>query len=181
LRDLGLKWFTESDISVGKDLELLRSTKESGCAQILVGPESPRADGLDGVECGATGKRHQPDCCRSIEAIQQAGITVMTPFPGTRRSMPGFWPRGASYTYVGAWERWAPFDVNSVPQRMSVEALEVGFRDLMVRIYERGFVAECRRAFFRRWREVRAAADAGLSGAWASQPAPSRRASRRAS
>ena len=43
----GLKWFTESDISIGRDQALFRAMKESGCAQILVGLESPQA-GLEG-------------------------------------------------------------------------------------------------------------------------------------
>jgi radical SAM superfamily enzyme YgiQ (UPF0313 family) len=201
LRGLGLRWFTESDISIGQDRELLREMKESGCAQILVGLESPQAAALDGVETRSNWKRRQlDDYRRSIDAIQQAGITVngcfvlgldgtdassfdavhdfvretglyevqitvMTPFPGTplyaRLLAQG------RILHPGAWERCTLFDVNFVPERMSVEELERGFRDLMSRMYRHDFVTERRRRFFSRLREVRHArrADAGLDAA----------------
>ncbi|HSR41620.1 MAG TPA: radical SAM protein, partial [Longimicrobiales bacterium] len=191
LRPLGLKWFTESDISVGRDPELLRAMKESGCAQILVGLESPQAAALDGVERRTNWKRKQLDGYRrAIDNIQEAGITlngcfvlgldgtdagsfdavydfveetglyevqitVMTPFPGTplydRLLAEG------RILHPGAWERCTLFDVNFVPERMTVEELETGFRDLMRRIYEPEFVSARRRGFFRRLREARRA------------------------
>jgi radical SAM superfamily enzyme YgiQ (UPF0313 family) len=192
LRDLGLKWFTESDISIGSDPDLLREMKESGCAQILVGLESPRAEGLDGVETRSNWKRKRLDDYRHwIDNIQSSGITlngcfvlgldgtdessfdavhdfvretglyevqitVMTPFPGTP-----LYDRLLAAGRIlepGAWEKCTLFDVNFVPERMSVESLEKGFRDLMRRIYEPRFVAERRRAFFRRRRERERAA-----------------------
>lgn len=74
---LGLRWFTESDISVADDPELLRLLKESGCAQILVGLEAPDAAGLDGLELGHNWKlRRRDGYLRAIERIQDAGITV---------------------------------------------------------------------------------------------------------
>ena len=74
---LGLRWFTESDISVADDPELLRLLKESGCAQILVGLEAPDAAGLDGLELGHNWKLQRRDgYLRAIERIQHAGITV---------------------------------------------------------------------------------------------------------
>ncbi len=73
----GLRWFTETDISVSRDPELLALMKESGCAQILVGLESPTASGLDGVEHKSNWKRRQFDDYRAaIARIQDAGITV---------------------------------------------------------------------------------------------------------
>jgi radical SAM superfamily enzyme YgiQ (UPF0313 family) len=77
LMDQGLKWFTESDISVARDPELLRKMKESGCAQVLVGLETPQARGLHGVETQCDWKFRQLDTYkRAIENIQNAGITV---------------------------------------------------------------------------------------------------------
>lgn len=77
----------------------------------------------------------------------------MTPFPGTplydRLLAEG------RILYPGAWERCTLFDVNFVPNRMTVEELETGFRDLMRRIYEPAFVSSRRRTFFRRFREAR--------------------------
>ena len=73
----GLRWFTETDISVSRDAELLALMKESGCAQILVGLESPTARGLEGVEHKSNWKRRQFDDYRAaIARIQDAGITV---------------------------------------------------------------------------------------------------------
>jgi radical SAM superfamily enzyme YgiQ (UPF0313 family) len=189
LRPLGLKWFTESDVSVARDPELLRGMKESGCAQILVGFESPQAPALDGLEHSSNWKHKRLDeYRRAVDAIQGAGITlngcfvlgldgtdagsfdavyefvketglyevqitVMTPFPGTplyRRLL-----AQGRIIEPGAWERCTLFDVNFVPERMTVEELERGFRDLMVRIYDRSFVSSRRRDFFRNLRAFR--------------------------
>ena len=73
----GLRWFTESDISVARAPELLARLRESGCEQILIGLESPTAAGLDGLEHKANWKRKQFDTYRqAIATIQDAGITV---------------------------------------------------------------------------------------------------------
>jgi radical SAM superfamily enzyme YgiQ (UPF0313 family) len=51
--------------------------RESGCAQILIGLESPRTRELEGIEHKANWKRQQSDFYRrAIETIQDAGITV---------------------------------------------------------------------------------------------------------
>jgi radical SAM superfamily enzyme YgiQ (UPF0313 family) len=194
LRGLGLKWFTESDISIGREPELLRDMKESGCAQILVGLESPQAAGLDGIEHRTNWKRQRLDEYRaSIETIQEAGITVngcfvlgldgtdagsfdavydfvketglyevqitiMTPFPGTP-----LYDRLLAAGRIlepGAWERCTLFDINFIPELMTVEELDVGFRDLMRRIYADEFVHERRRDFFGRLRAARKAVPA---------------------
>jgi radical SAM superfamily enzyme YgiQ (UPF0313 family) len=77
LDGLGIRWFTESDISVGRDPELLRRMKESGCRQVLVGLESPQAGALEGVERKSDWKRRQlDDYRRLIDNIQEAGITL---------------------------------------------------------------------------------------------------------
>lgn len=77
LAPLGVRWFTETDISVARDPELLRMMKDAGCAQILIGLESPGPAGLDGLERKANWKLRQADAYRAaIERIQDAGITV---------------------------------------------------------------------------------------------------------
>ncbi len=73
----GLRWFTETDISVARDPELLALMKEGGCAQILIGLESPRSHELAGIERKSNWKQRQSDSYRrAIETIQDAGITV---------------------------------------------------------------------------------------------------------
>ena len=46
----------EPDVSVARDPELLRLMKEAGCAQILIGLESPTTHGMDGLEKKANWK-----------------------------------------------------------------------------------------------------------------------------
>ena len=49
MQPLGVKWFTESDISVADDPVLLSGLKAAGCAQIFVGLESPEGSELEGL------------------------------------------------------------------------------------------------------------------------------------
>ena len=77
LRDEGVKWFTECDLSIARDPELLDLMRESGCRQVLIGLESPTAAGLDGLETRDNWKfRRLPEYERAIRAIQSRGITV---------------------------------------------------------------------------------------------------------
>ncbi|MDH3260524.1 MAG: radical SAM protein [Acidimicrobiia bacterium] len=74
---LGLRWFTETDVSVADDLELLRLLKEAGCRELLIGLESPTKQGLEGLELKHNWKRKQIDgYYRAIEIIQSNGIAV---------------------------------------------------------------------------------------------------------
>jgi radical SAM superfamily enzyme YgiQ (UPF0313 family) len=85
--------------------------------------------------------------------LYEAQITVLTPFPGTplyRRLL-----AQGRIIEPGAWERCTLFDVNFVPELMTVEELERGFRDLMARIYDRSFVSDRRRDFLRKLRTLR--------------------------
>lgn len=77
LRDEEVKWFTETDISIADDPELLDLMRESGCRQVLVGLESPRAGGLDGIELRGNWKlRVASRYEQAVRAIQSRGITV---------------------------------------------------------------------------------------------------------
>jgi radical SAM superfamily enzyme YgiQ (UPF0313 family) len=79
--EFGVHWFTETDISVADDLELLRMLQESGCRELLIGLESPTVQGLDGLELKRNWKRHQVDRYReAVLAIQSHGIAVNTCF-----------------------------------------------------------------------------------------------------
>ncbi len=80
LRELGkerVRWFTEADLGVAKDDELLGLMRDSGCQQVLIGLESPRRVSLEGIELNANWKARRLDEYRAaIAKIQSYGITV---------------------------------------------------------------------------------------------------------
>lgn len=80
LRELAredLRWFTEADLNVAKDDELLALMRDSGCQQILIGLESPTRTSLDGLELNSNWKARQQDRYKeAIAKIQSYGITV---------------------------------------------------------------------------------------------------------
>ena len=72
-----LRWFTEADVKVAEDDELLGLMRDSGCQQVLIGLESPRKAGLDGLELHNNWKLRQRDgYFAAIQKIQSYGITV---------------------------------------------------------------------------------------------------------
>jgi radical SAM superfamily enzyme YgiQ (UPF0313 family) len=72
-----LKWFTETDVSVADDPELLDLLAQSGCRQLLIGLESPSSSALHGVELHADWKaKRARDYEEAIRTIQEHGITV---------------------------------------------------------------------------------------------------------
>jgi radical SAM superfamily enzyme YgiQ (UPF0313 family) len=74
---LRVNWFTETDISVADDEELLRLLRASRCRQVLIGIESPAPAGLDGLELKANFKaRRWATAKEAIRRIQDHGITV---------------------------------------------------------------------------------------------------------
>ena len=77
LSKLGIKWFTETDISVANDEELLSILSDSGCRQLLIGFESPTASSLNNIELRTNWKQKQLDqYMEAIHRIQQRGISV---------------------------------------------------------------------------------------------------------
>ena len=77
LRAEKVKWFTETDISIADDRELLELMGESGCRQVLIGLESPEPVGLEGIETRRNWKRSRLEHYESaIRTIQAHGITV---------------------------------------------------------------------------------------------------------
>jgi radical SAM superfamily enzyme YgiQ (UPF0313 family) len=72
-----IKWFTETDLSVAEDPELLTLMRASGCAQVLIGLESPTLDPLNGLELNTNWKQNRfARYKESIKTIQSHGITV---------------------------------------------------------------------------------------------------------
>ena len=72
-----IRWFTESDVSIARDPELLALMRDSGCAQVLIGFEAPARAPLERLEQQANWKARQFDRYReAIDTIQAYGITV---------------------------------------------------------------------------------------------------------
>lgn len=74
---LGIKWFTETDVSVADDPELLDLMRRAGCRQVLIGLESPEASAVDGVEMRSNFKQRRAGSVeRAVLEVQRHGITV---------------------------------------------------------------------------------------------------------
>ncbi len=72
-----VRWFAETDLSVHEDEELLSLMHESGCAEVLVGLESPTEAGLAGLELKRDWKlKRWPQYREAILRIQSHGIRV---------------------------------------------------------------------------------------------------------
>jgi radical SAM superfamily enzyme YgiQ (UPF0313 family) len=72
-----IRWFAETDLSVHEDAELLRLMRRSGCAEVLIGFESPGEWGLPGLELKRDWKRRRwHEAKEAVGRIQAAGIRV---------------------------------------------------------------------------------------------------------
>jgi len=77
LKSRRIRWFTECDLSVYQDAELLALMRDSGCAEVLIGFESPVETGLAGLELNCDWKRRRwGEYKRAIARIQSHGIRV---------------------------------------------------------------------------------------------------------
>lgn len=77
LKHEDIRWFTETDVSVADNDELLELMRESGCQQVLIGLESSSQKSLNGLELSSNWKMKQLARYRNaIEKIQSQGITV---------------------------------------------------------------------------------------------------------
>lgn len=73
----GVRWFTETDLSVADDEELLAMMGDAGCAEVLIGFESTNFSGLDGVEQRSNWKARNVDKhLEAIRRVQDHGIRV---------------------------------------------------------------------------------------------------------
>lgn len=72
-----VKWFVETDLSVSEDDQLLAAARRAGCAEVLIGFESPVEAGLDGIELRRNWKKRKwPLYKQVIRRIQSHGIRV---------------------------------------------------------------------------------------------------------
>ena len=77
LKKRKIRWFVETDISLGQDPTFLKLLKDAGCTQVLIGLESPTDSGLDGLEERNNWKAKKIDSYhKNIKNIQAAGIRV---------------------------------------------------------------------------------------------------------
>lgn len=77
LAPLDIRWFTETDLSVADDEELLDMLRDAGCAEILIGFEGTTFSGVDGVEQRANWKARRVDTYfDAIRKIQDRGVRV---------------------------------------------------------------------------------------------------------
>ena len=73
---LGINWFTETDVSIADDEELLDLLADSGCRQVLIGLESPSGDDLSGMDPSGWKQKRSDRYLEAIETIQSRGVTV---------------------------------------------------------------------------------------------------------
>jgi radical SAM superfamily enzyme YgiQ (UPF0313 family) len=71
-----IRWFTETDVSIAEDEELLDGLAESGCAQLLIGLESVDDESLSETDSKGWKRRKRDRYLHAIEAIQSRGISV---------------------------------------------------------------------------------------------------------
>ncbi len=69
-------WFTETDVSVAEDPELLDRLADSGCRQLLIGFESPTPAALTGMDSAGWKAQRYKEYRSAIDAIQNRGISV---------------------------------------------------------------------------------------------------------
>jgi len=71
-----LRWFTESDISLADDEELLRLLGRSGCAQVLIGLESAASESMRDVDTRDWKSRRHREYADRVKRIQDHGVSV---------------------------------------------------------------------------------------------------------
>jgi len=71
-----IKWFTETDISIAYDDELLELLAKSNCAQVLIGFETSNSEGLKGLDRNNWKYQQYDNYINAIEKIQSYGISV---------------------------------------------------------------------------------------------------------
>ncbi len=71
-----MRWFTETDISVAYDDELLELLAESNCAQVLIGFETSNIEGLNGIDRNNWKYKQFNNYLTAIDKIQSYGISV---------------------------------------------------------------------------------------------------------
>jgi radical SAM superfamily enzyme YgiQ (UPF0313 family) len=71
-----VRWFTETDISVADDEELLALLADAGCVEVLVGLESPTPDALTNIDRSGWKQKRAARARENVRLIQSYGIRV---------------------------------------------------------------------------------------------------------
>jgi len=71
-----LKWFTESDITLADDPELVALLRESGCRQVLIGLEDVDETSVATLEKRSFKRKRVKDYARAVRRIQEGGVSV---------------------------------------------------------------------------------------------------------
>ena len=186
LRELAkenIKWFTETDISVADDDELLALMRDSGCKQILIGLETTNLGVLSNIGTTNWKARQYDRYYQAIQKIQSYGITVngtfilgldgtgyesfddvfnfveksglyevqvtlQTPFPGTK--LYEDLKKAGRLLKENAWELATLFDLNFIPENMTVKELNTHFSQLVQRLYSKEFTKQRKTQFYQK-------------------------------
>jgi radical SAM superfamily enzyme YgiQ (UPF0313 family) len=76
IADLDLRWFTETDLSIADDDELLQLLARSGCRQILIGLESTNPLALNRIDRSNWKLKRLDRYVDAIKKIQDHGVAV---------------------------------------------------------------------------------------------------------
>jgi radical SAM superfamily enzyme YgiQ (UPF0313 family) len=71
-----IRYFTETDVSLADDVELMDLLYPSGCRQVLIGFESPRRASLQGIDRGNWKAGQHRRYLEAIDQIQSRGISI---------------------------------------------------------------------------------------------------------
>lgn len=80
LRELNIKYFAQSDISIAEDENFLRLLKDSGCNILFIGLETLSKEGLRQINNNKWKARYLEKYEKYVERIQTIGIGVMGAF-----------------------------------------------------------------------------------------------------
>jgi radical SAM superfamily enzyme YgiQ (UPF0313 family) len=156
----GARYFTEVDWRLGERTDVLRDLAASGCVQVLVGFES-LVHGHAGMGAKRAEHARVLDACLAMQAagvavigcfivgsdgdtqesmadlgellaeipLADVQVTMLTAFPGT--ALRSRLEREGRLIADRGWSACTLFDATFVPDRMSVEELERGFRNVV--------------------------------------------------
>ena len=80
IKDYNLRWYANTDISFGSDMELIKAAYKCGCRQVLIGLESVNSANLKGLDETSFKSRNFKRYKELIENIHSCGIGVIGSF-----------------------------------------------------------------------------------------------------